>query len=286
MRVRRPGAFVIEGPVLVAEALAAGVALDGGVRRRRRRPTPSPAALHEAVTAASAAGVARRGSAPACWPGSPTPSPPSGVAAVVGARRRRRSTTLRSPSAPAGSWCSCSPASADPGNAGTLLRSAEAAGAAGVVFAGGSVDLFGPKIVRAVGRLAVPRARSSRPTTSADAARRACGPPGSPLVGTVAARRRALRRGRPHRRRSRSCCRQRGPRPRPPTLAAGSTRTRHHPDGRRGSRASTSPWPAPCSLFEAARQRRSAPPSRRLTARSAWSGGLDDPTSDGRLTPR
>jgi TrmH family RNA methyltransferase len=36
----------------------------------------------------------------------------------------------------------------DPGNAGTLLRSAEAAGCAAVVFSGG-VDPFGPKTVRA-----------------------------------------------------------------------------------------------------------------------------------------
>ena len=37
----------------------------------------------------------------------------------------------------------------DPGNAGTLLRSAEAAGAQGVVFCRGSVDVTNPKTVRA-----------------------------------------------------------------------------------------------------------------------------------------
>ena len=37
----------------------------------------------------------------------------------------------------------------DPGNAGTVLRSAEAAGADGVVFCEGSVDVFNPKTVRA-----------------------------------------------------------------------------------------------------------------------------------------
>ena len=36
----------------------------------------------------------------------------------------------------------------DPGNAGTLLRSAEAAGAVGVVLAGTSVDVTSPKVVR------------------------------------------------------------------------------------------------------------------------------------------
>jgi TrmH family RNA methyltransferase len=37
----------------------------------------------------------------------------------------------------------------DPGNAGTLVRSAEAAGAGGVVFCRGSVDVTNPKTVRA-----------------------------------------------------------------------------------------------------------------------------------------
>jgi RNA methyltransferase, TrmH family len=39
----------------------------------------------------------------------------------------------------------------DPGNAGTLLRSAEGAGAAGVVFSGNSVDPHAPKVVRSSG---------------------------------------------------------------------------------------------------------------------------------------
>src|SRR3989442_2770800 len=37
----------------------------------------------------------------------------------------------------------------DPGNAGTVLRSADAAGAAGVVFCESSVDTYNPKTVRA-----------------------------------------------------------------------------------------------------------------------------------------
>ncbi|MGH9001387.1 MAG: TrmH family RNA methyltransferase, partial [Acidimicrobiia bacterium] len=37
----------------------------------------------------------------------------------------------------------------DPGNAGTLIRSAEAAGAGGVIFCRGSVDVTNPKTVRA-----------------------------------------------------------------------------------------------------------------------------------------
>jgi TrmH family RNA methyltransferase len=38
---------------------------------------------------------------------------------------------------------------ADPGNAGTIIRSAEAAGAQAVAFTPGSVDPFNPKVVRA-----------------------------------------------------------------------------------------------------------------------------------------
>jgi len=37
----------------------------------------------------------------------------------------------------------------DPGNAGTVMRSAEAAGADGLLFCGGSVDVYNPKTVRA-----------------------------------------------------------------------------------------------------------------------------------------
>ena len=37
----------------------------------------------------------------------------------------------------------------DPGNAGTLVRTADAVGAAGVVLAGHSVDAYNPKTVRA-----------------------------------------------------------------------------------------------------------------------------------------
>jgi TrmH family RNA methyltransferase len=38
---------------------------------------------------------------------------------------------------------------ADPGNAGTIIRSAEAAGASAVAFTEGSVDSYNPKVVRA-----------------------------------------------------------------------------------------------------------------------------------------
>lgn len=63
----------------------------------------------------------------------------------------------------------------DPGNAGTLLRTGEASGAAGVVVAGRSVDVFNPKCVRAsAGALFhVPVALVPEPRAALDALRAA-----------------------------------------------------------------------------------------------------------------
>ena len=61
----------------------------------------------------------------------------------------------------------------DPGNAGTLIRTADAVGAAGVVLAGHSVDAYNPKTVRAsVGSLFhLPVALEPDPAAAVDAAR-------------------------------------------------------------------------------------------------------------------
>ncbi len=69
---------------------------------------------------------------------------PQGLLAVA----PRRTTTLESLAAADGPVLVLVDV-ADPGNAGTLVRAAEAAGAIGVVFAGSSTDAFGPKTVRA-----------------------------------------------------------------------------------------------------------------------------------------
>ena len=62
----------------------------------------------------------------------------------------------------------------DPGNAGTVLRSADAAGAGGVVFCEGSVDVYNPKAVRAAaGSLFhLPVVRGPSPGETVDALRR------------------------------------------------------------------------------------------------------------------
>jgi TrmH family RNA methyltransferase len=63
----------------------------------------------------------------------------------------------------------------DPGNAGTILRSADASGAGGVVFTTSSVDPYNPKAVRATaGSLFhVPVVGQAEPHTCAEALRRA-----------------------------------------------------------------------------------------------------------------
>jgi len=45
----------------------------------------------------------------------------------------------------------------DPGNAGTIIRAADAAGADAVILTGRSVDLYNPKVVRTLGRALRPR---------------------------------------------------------------------------------------------------------------------------------
>jgi RNA methyltransferase, TrmH family len=134
-RVRRErGRHLVEGPRAVAEALAAGVVeelfvLDGELGLLAERAVPpgvriTPAAVHvlerlaDTTTPQGVIAVAR--------------TPAATLEEVVG---RGLLVVLH--------------AVADPGNAGTILRTADAAGAAGVVLTIGSVDPFAPKTVRA-----------------------------------------------------------------------------------------------------------------------------------------
>ena len=85
---------------------------------------------------------------------------------------------------------------ADPGNLGTILRSAEAAGVDGVVLTAGSVDPFNPKVVRASAgalfRVPVarrrPRRRCAGPACGRSARRRIEAPPhtDADLTGRIA----------------------------------------------------------------------------------------------------
>ncbi|MSO59295.1 MAG: RNA methyltransferase [Ilumatobacteraceae bacterium] len=68
---------------------------------------------------------------------------PQGVAAIVSMEPPSRLTNSIM------SWCVVCDSIADPGNLGTIMRSAEAAGASTISLVGTCVDPFSPKVVRA-----------------------------------------------------------------------------------------------------------------------------------------
>lgn len=133
------GAYVIEGPVLLAEALAAGVEI--------REVFAIPDQEHEAVDAARGAGVTVHTVRADALAGAVDTTTPQGVAAVIGRVETPWPAALEA--AAAGPLVLVLVDIGDPGNAGTLLRAAEASGASAVVFAGASVDPWHPKCARA-----------------------------------------------------------------------------------------------------------------------------------------
>jgi RNA methyltransferase, TrmH family len=159
------GAYVVDGPVLVGDALDAGVALDEAVAE-----PDAPAALLDRL---EAAGVPVRSVAAGTLARATDTTTPQPVAAV--ARLADAPVAAVAGAAAAGPLALVLVGVADPGNAGTLLRSAEAAGAGAVFFCDGSVDPYGPKCVRSSAgslfRLAVARDAPSATTLAALAER-------------------------------------------------------------------------------------------------------------------
>jgi TrmH family RNA methyltransferase len=133
------GAFVIDGPVLVREALAAGVRID--------EVFATPDADVEVVAAARAAGLPVHQVTQDVLARASGTVTPNGLAAI--AARVEVSVEDAVVAAVTGPLALVLVDVADPGNAGTLLRAAEAAGAAAVLFCGRSVDPSNPKCVRA-----------------------------------------------------------------------------------------------------------------------------------------
>lgn len=134
---KEQGAFLFEGPTLLSEALRSGW------------PIEALFVTAEAAAAHSEIAQAERGGVPVH---------------LIDERSLGRLSDVRTPSGiVARSRIRCSTAAAilasngrilvlagisDPGNAGTLLRSAEAFGFNGVVFTPGGVEPFHPKVVR------------------------------------------------------------------------------------------------------------------------------------------
>jgi RNA methyltransferase, TrmH family len=128
------GQFVIDGPTLVAEALDAGVDV--------LEVYAEPGAPAEVVAAARAAGVVVRDVDAGALAKATSPVTPQPLAALAGLPDEPDDDVLAG-------LVLVLVGVADPGNAGTLLRVAEAAGASAVVSCADAVDLWNPKCVRA-----------------------------------------------------------------------------------------------------------------------------------------
>jgi TrmH family RNA methyltransferase len=133
------GAFVIEGPTLVREALRADIPL--------QEVFVTPDVDPDLVAQVVASGAEVRWVAPDVLARAVDTVTPQGVAAI--AARIDVSVDDAVLAATSGPLALVLVDVSDPGNAGTLLRAAEAAGATAVLFCGGSVDPCNPKCVRA-----------------------------------------------------------------------------------------------------------------------------------------
>lgn len=139
------GRYVVEGPVPIVEMLSAGVAVHElfvDTAEWSRADDRSP--LRTATRLALDADVPVWGLADGVVASVADTETPQGVIAVA-PRITVDLERLMGESGPVLVLVDV----ADPGNVGTLVRTAEAAGAAGVVVAGSTADAFGPKAVRA-----------------------------------------------------------------------------------------------------------------------------------------
>lgn len=139
------GRFAVEGPVLVAEAVAAGWVCEAQFVAEEADGVVEPGVEGAGPVIELAEGVLDRvGST----------GTPQNPIAIVKMREHGPVDELLA----AASFVVVLDHIADPGNLGTILRSAEASGAELVVLTPGSVDPYNPKVVRASWR-AVPRPR-------------------------------------------------------------------------------------------------------------------------------
>lgn len=134
------GRFLLEGPQAVAEAVAFRPDLVVDVFA-----TTAAIDRHaELARASAAAGIAIERVAPAVIEAMADTVTPQGVVAVAA----QFSSTLDEVVAARPRLVAILEEVRDPGNAGTILRAADAAGADAVIFSGKSVDPYNPKVVR------------------------------------------------------------------------------------------------------------------------------------------
>jgi RNA methyltransferase, TrmH family len=141
-RLRKRGLREQDRRFLVEGAQAAGEAVAAGTVETLFHVPGATGRVPDIVAAARGAGAETLEVAPAVMGHLTSAVSPQGIVAVA------RFVDVGLGDVPAGLvpvLCSVR----DPGNAGTILRSADAAGAAGVVFTRDSVDVYNPKAVRA-----------------------------------------------------------------------------------------------------------------------------------------
>jgi len=145
-------AFVIDGTILVGDALDAGVELeavyvDAAAAAAAAAASDDQAdhALRVLLERVRETGVRTLELGPDVLAGAVDTVSPQPIAAIA----RQAVRPLRFVTSSATGFVVVLAGVADPGNAGTLLRSAEACGAKALVATSGSVDLFAPKTVRA-----------------------------------------------------------------------------------------------------------------------------------------
>jgi len=133
------GRFVVDGPHLVAEGLLAGLVDEVFV------DVAATGGFADLLDTARRAGVTTTTVASGVLARVADPVTPQAVLAVA---RRPAPPSVDGVASGGGGVLVCD-ALSDPGNLGTLIRVAEAAGLSGVWCVGGGTDPFGPKAVRA-----------------------------------------------------------------------------------------------------------------------------------------
>src|SRR5438132_13436169 len=139
---QRERAFLAEGPQAVAEALGSGAQLSDLFVT-----VPARSRHHDLVTAIAAAGIPVHVVSGEVMDELAQTVTPQGLLAVCGFVDVPLTEVTRSRPAP--TLVALLAHVRDPGNAGTVLRTADAAGAHAVVFADASVDPYNGKCVRA-----------------------------------------------------------------------------------------------------------------------------------------
>jgi RNA methyltransferase, TrmH family len=134
------GLFLLEGPQLVAEALQFRPAL-----LVELYATPTALEKYSAIgKAAKAAGLEAKFVSEHVLEAMADTVTPQGIIAVC----KQFPTSLKDILSEAPRLLAILEEVRDPGNAGTIIRAADSAGADGVILTGRSVDLYNPKVVR------------------------------------------------------------------------------------------------------------------------------------------